>query len=204
MSVFGINVLLIEDNRADREYIGFVLNQKKPPGQTMEYNIDSFETLVEAKKSLPSHMLDVILLDLILPGSEAMETFDKARAVAVAPIVAITGLDDWSVVSKVAGRGGMFMVKDWLVSTPVLLHYIIAMSMEMNRQREAIMVLEKARMGDSRNLAKACMDCNRWQDPATGEWFSPAIYIQKYAGVGLTHGVCVECAQKRSSEMSKS
>lgn len=133
-------VLLIEDDADLVTLTRRALAAERDPA----FTVDSCGTLGEALDYLESHDPDVILLDLGLPDSAGLGTFDKVRAVAPSlPIVVLTVTDDRAVGLEAVRRGA----QDYLVKGDTdlrLLPRILQYAIE-RKQAEAI-VREKARL----------------------------------------------------------
>ncbi len=89
MADFPLKVMLIEDNPGDIRLIREMLS-KIPNVELICYNL-----LSTGIKRLGNGGVDLILLDLFLPDSSGMETFDAAYSESAGtPIVVLTGIDD--------------------------------------------------------------------------------------------------------------
>ena len=86
-----INVLLIEDNKADARLIEEMLRES----QVISFQLTCEDSLSTGISRLLSEKFDVLLLDLGLPESKGLETLKRVISHSVSvPIVIITGLDD--------------------------------------------------------------------------------------------------------------
>jgi PAS domain S-box-containing protein len=97
-----LRLLLVEDNPADarlvREYL------KDVEGQA--FKVEVAGTLAGALEALRLYDFDAALLDLSLPDSQGLSTFESVRAQAPhLPLIALTGLEDEQVAMK-ALQGG--------------------------------------------------------------------------------------------------
>ncbi len=103
-----LRVLLIEDDLEDAEYVFLTLS----PHDTFDIKVSHAQSLEEAQK-LMSPAIDIILLDLSLPGSRGIETFEKVSEFSdKTPILVITGLNDEQTASETLRRGAQdFIVK---------------------------------------------------------------------------------------------
>ena len=107
MTALPIAVLMVEDNPGDaqliREYLG--------PGTRDSYRIDHCSRLDDAVLHLAHQPCDVILLDLSLPDSRGLSTFDaiQERAAGI-PVVILTGIDDEVIAAQAIKHGA----KDFL------------------------------------------------------------------------------------------
>lgn len=86
-----MRVLLIEDNEDDAYLVQETLSERQDPKCDLEWT----DRLRRGLKRLADGHFDVVLLDLSLPDSQGIETFDKLQAQAHdVPLVVLTGLDD--------------------------------------------------------------------------------------------------------------
>lgn len=107
-------ILLIEDNPGDAVTIREMLKES----DDMNYDISYTNRLDDGLKILIKDNFDLILLDLCLPDSEGMDTFNimKYNAPDI-PIIVLTGLkEDIFAVSAVRRGAEDYLVKDELNS----------------------------------------------------------------------------------------
>lgn len=132
MSTQSIRILLIEDNPGDARLIKEFLGEVT--GATFE--LDSVGSLSEGLKRLDR--TDAILLDLALPDSTGLDTFEKIHSQAPGlPIIVLTGTDDDALAFKAVSAGA----QDYLVKGQVsgqLLARSIRYSIERKRIDEAL------------------------------------------------------------------
>lgn len=107
-----VKVLLIEDNPVQARLIQSLLAEASGPGIELE-TLDRLRTGLER---VGRGGIDLVLLDLILPDGQGLETFLRFRAEAPdTPVVVLTGLDDLRIATK-AVEGG---AQDYLVKGQV-------------------------------------------------------------------------------------
>lgn len=105
-----VRVLLIEDNPLHARRIEELLKESRSP--TFELVVAGL--LSEGLARLQQGGIDLVLLDLILPDSQDLETFVRVRAHAPSiPIVIVTGVDDITLAAKAVEDGA----QDYLVKT---------------------------------------------------------------------------------------
>jgi signal transduction histidine kinase len=103
MSENTVTVLLIEDNPGDVRLIGEVLSEET----SARYNLVLADRLDGGLERLEKGGIDVALLDLSLPDSQGLDTFNQAHAHSPqVPIVVLTGLDDPTVAVEILHAGG--------------------------------------------------------------------------------------------------
>ena len=109
-----ITVLLVEDDEIDRILANRVLARQRP---NIKFATDSAGSLSEATEFLNSRQYGVVLLDLMLPDSQGLETVRRVKGNSPdVPIVVLTGLDDEEAGISAMKAGAM----DYLVKGRVL------------------------------------------------------------------------------------
>jgi len=102
-----IKVLLIEDNRIEVAIVRNSLNNRT----FAEFEVDVAESSDDGLWRLDEKVYDVVLLDLILSGSNGLEIVSKIREKKDIPIVVLTGTDDKARALEAIRRGA----QDYLV-----------------------------------------------------------------------------------------
>jgi glutamate dehydrogenase (NAD(P)+) len=120
-----ITVLLVEDNPVYARLIQKLLNRSEHP----VFEVASADSLATALDRLALGDIDVVLLDLMLPDSAALDTFYRIRAHDVrTPIIIQTALDDVGMASKAVEGGAQdYLLKDSISSISLIrsIHYAI-------------------------------------------------------------------------------
>ena len=80
------NILIVEDNRGDAVLLKEYLKECQE-----DIKIDHVTRLIEAIKSITRTEYDMLFLDLSLPDSEGMETYELIKIHYEKPIVILTG-----------------------------------------------------------------------------------------------------------------
>ena len=98
-----IKVLLVEDNPGDARLVVEMLRDASD-----EFDLQQVADLKAALAELDRAAVDVVLLDLGLPDSQGLETFERVRRGGGAvdkPIIVISGLDDETVALEAVRAG---------------------------------------------------------------------------------------------------
>ncbi len=105
-----LNVLLVEQDPEDLEGFKEIFAQI----QDLQIELEWLGDLASALQRLSRGGIDLVLLDLSLPDSEGISTFERTFAFAPdVPIIVLTGVDDETVaVSTVQGGAQDYLVKD--------------------------------------------------------------------------------------------
>lgn len=86
-----INILLVEDNPGDARLLDVYLKSSF----NSTFNLSTTAYVSKALEQLEQNVYDIILLDLSLPDSKGLETFQKIYAHSPEiPIIVLTGFDD--------------------------------------------------------------------------------------------------------------
>jgi PAS domain S-box-containing protein len=103
-----IKILLVEDNPGDVVIIREMLKET----QNNDFEVTVADNLEGGIKYLMNEDFDILLLDLNLPDSEGIETFDSINQIAQnLPIIILTGLADEEIAISVVGKGA----QDYLI-----------------------------------------------------------------------------------------
>ncbi len=132
-----IKGLLIEDNPRDSRLIQEMLkNPQKSANETINIDLDIAGTLLDGLNKLNDKLYDVILLDLTLPDSQGLNTFEAVQEKAnQIPVIVLSGLDDKTVAIQAVHDGA----QDYLVKGHVdedLLIRAIGYAIERKRVEE--------------------------------------------------------------------
>lgn len=107
-----IKVLLIEDNRGD----AFLIQRMLKEVTKTNFKVKHAPKLSQGLEYISNEDYDVILLDLALPDSVGIETFNKTnKSAPELPIIILTGLSDEEFAINAVGEGA----QDYLVKAEV-------------------------------------------------------------------------------------
>jgi DNA-binding NarL/FixJ family response regulator len=101
-----LKILLIEDNPADADLLQEMLVSR-------QVKIKRTSSLAEGLTLGHAQQFDVVLLDLMLPDSEGVDTITRAsKELANYPIIVLTGMEDEEIAEKAISRGAQdYIVK---------------------------------------------------------------------------------------------
>ena len=112
------NILLVEDSPDFANILKIRLGKEKDPVIT----IDTVPTLEKALAASESNAYDLILLDLMLPDSNGIETFEKIKAgTHHVPIVIMSGIDNDQIANNAVRRGA----EDYLVKSEISSRFLV-------------------------------------------------------------------------------
>lgn len=112
-----MKILVIDDNRADRDLIITHIKQSK---KRKDIITEESNCLTDALKKIKANNYDVILLDLILPESNGIDTVKTIlsnikESGKEIPVIVLTGTNDYRI-GREAWRLG---IKDYLIKDEI-------------------------------------------------------------------------------------
>jgi DNA-binding response OmpR family regulator len=126
-------LLLVEDNPADADLIREMLTSSGP----VTFDVETASRLSDAVTCVRGRHFDLILLDLGLPDSQGLGTFNALKDAAPGmPIVVLTGNDDQELATRAVRDGA----QDYLVKGQIVGHLLVRATlyaMERKRMEEA-------------------------------------------------------------------
>jgi glutamate dehydrogenase (NAD(P)+) len=121
MSENGVTILLIEDNPIQTRLIQKLLEEATGP----TFEVKTADRLQSGFERLAEGGVDLVLLDLMLPDSEGLETFVRFHAKAPeVPVIVQTGLDDLTLAAKAVESGAQDYLVKGQISGAVLIRSI--------------------------------------------------------------------------------
>lgn len=182
-------VLLIEDNPGDTRLIREML--KEAGG--MEFELEQADHLQSGLERIDLLNPAIILLDLSLPDSLGLDTFEKVHKKAFRiPIVVLTSLNDTNMALQAVHNGAQdYLLKNEITSTVLsrAIRYAIERHKLHNELREAIEHIKTLK-----GLLPICAKCKNIRNDK-GYWEQLETYLTKHSDVSFTHGYCPQCAK---------
>jgi len=140
-----IRILLVEDNPDDARLIQELLSFSNEDG----FEIKHADDLKKGLGLIINNGIDLILLDLWLPGSQGIETLNKVREkLPEKPVVVLTAMDDPTIVMKALKEGAQnYLIKGEINSN--LLVRTLLYTMEQHRLTQELKEqVEKRRLAE--------------------------------------------------------
>jgi signal transduction histidine kinase len=150
-----IHILLIEDNPADAQLIRDLLAEamRNNPNET-QFQLTHARRLEEGIEQIQWQIFDIILLDLSLPDSFGLGTFDRvSNAAANLPIVLLTGINDELLALDAVQQGA----QDYLVKADVTSSVLLSRAIRYAIERHHL-VAELSKKATELELRNAALD----------------------------------------------
>ena len=144
--VAAVSLLLIEDNLGDVRLVKETLSEGYP---NIRFSIGNVGTLEAGLQRLRNERFDAILLDLGLPDSTGIETFNEVRAIAErVPIIILTQLNDEELAVDALRSGAQdYIMKDQIMNGTLVRAIRYAMERKSIEDRLADRTREAERAG---------------------------------------------------------
>ena len=116
-------LLLIEDEPSVSDCFIFLIKRLKEENEEFEnIELQHADCLNDGIKLIETETIDTILLDLNLPDSRGIDTFDSIQAVAGdTPIIVMTGMDNEDLLKQVIAKGA----RNYLLKGHVNIHVVL-------------------------------------------------------------------------------
>ena len=171
-----IRVLLVEDNRGDARLIGETLAGVR----SAQFELAHVERLTEALERLRQERFDVILLDLLLPDSQGLDTLVRAHAEAQGvPIIVVTAVDDDPLALKALQSGAQdYLIKGQMEAR--LLDRAIRYAIERKRAEETLARQAQELARSNVELAHSNAELQQFADLASHDLQEPLRMVAGY------------------------
>jgi DNA-binding NtrC family response regulator len=193
-----IRILLIEDNEGDVR----LMREWLAESQRVEFELLWAQTLKEAIEKLKIESLAAALVDLSLPDSHGIDTFDRVyRAKAGLPIIVLTGQDDEAMAVEAVQKGAQdYLVKQHLSSSHLLIHAIRhaierkQLIVELNQRVRELQnkLLDARRASFEEPYCSSCQGLEKNQP----FWLQLEQYLQQHATAARAGSVCTRCYEQ--------
>ncbi len=186
--LWPINVVIVEDNYPDAEYIVELLQEEED-----NYVWENFIRLGPAMEHVSEGGTSVVLLDLNLPDSSRSDTVPTfMERFPDQAVVVVSAADDLELAALAMQMG----VQEYLIKghfDGFLLRRAIITAIEKSRLQRELRAQQEHEMRLLRGLVPFCAECGKIRDRSDNKWYRADHYIEKYAAVDATHGMCPEC-----------
>ena len=134
-----ISILVIDDDSGD----ALLINEYLKSDHTRDYSVKNAKSLTESLEALDNNEFDVVLVDLDLPDSQGISTFQEVIEVnPKIPIIIVTGNEDEKIGLEAVRQGAQnYLIKSQI--NPNLLITTISYAIELKRINNELLESEK-------------------------------------------------------------
>jgi len=171
LSKSSITILLIEDNRMDAELLLDIFRDEH------NINFEWVKTLSEGLSTLQNINIDMVLLDLNLPDSKGINTFDQFQLKAPdTPVIILTGDDNHQNALDAVRKGA----QDYLVKQAWDASYLLPRAIRLSIERALI---RKQLLSANKALKSKNKELDRFVHMASHDLINPLNSIIGFASV---------------------
>jgi len=192
-----INMLQFEDYPDDVMLTGYFLAEVK----NIVCRVQHVERLKQGLELLSQNHFDLILLDLNLPDSQGLSTFDRVKeAAGNIPIIIMSGMVDEDIAVHAVQKGA----QDYLIKGQIDSQLLIRAILYAIERQKLMVKLQEAlhQVKTLEGLLPICCYCKNIRDES-GFWFSVENYMRGRSNAEFSHGICPECAEKHHAELNR-
>jgi DNA-binding response OmpR family regulator len=189
-----ISMLVVEDNPADAALVKEYLRDTV----TVNYEVETIDTLSEALSVLSRRNVDIVLLDLSLPDSSGVETVRTltGRCPQVA-IIVLTGLEDENAATQSLRFGAQEYLEKRNLSASMLRRTISYALERKKALREkdnllADLTLALERIELLQRLLPVCPSCRKIH-AEDNRWYQADEYFKNRGGDLVEQDICPSC-----------
>lgn len=188
------SVLIVDDESLSLEIAGNALSGL--------YDVLTAESGIEALEKIREQPVDLILLDIVMPGMGGFEICRRLKASKTAgeiPIIFMTAQTAIEDILKGFVMGAVDYVTKPFKTTELLArvktHMDLAKARESERQLIADLQDALAKVKQLSGLLPMCSNCKKIRDDE-GYWHQVERYLASYSDALISQAVCPECAKK--------
>ena len=185
-----IRILLIEDSPSDAMLLQSLLDAEA----SFRHTLTVASRLAEGLTLANQETFDAVLLDMELPDSHGLSTFDAFHDLAPRlPVIVLTGKGDMDTAIEAIHKGAQdFLPKSELTSFVLCrtIRYAIERQQLVTQLHQAL-----AEVNTLGRLLPICGNCKSVRDDK-GYWNQIEAYLKEHAHTAVTHGLCPKCAVK--------
>lgn len=174
-------ILIVDDNISNLQVLGAVLSGKG-------YEIAVAADAVEALEFLGGDIPDLILLDIMMPGTDGFELCRKIKLMdklSEVPVLFLTALTDPDSIVKGFDSGAVDYISKPFNNAELLAR--IKTHLGLKKAREELRIL--------RGTLPICVRCRKIKDE-DGYWQLVEEYIESHTELLFSHGLCDSCSNE--------
>ena len=174
-------ILIVDDNISNLQVLGALLSQK---GYEIAVAIDAEKAMEFLENDYP----DLILLDIMMPGTDGYELCQKIKAIedlSEIPILFLTALTDPDDIVKGFDAGAVDYISKPFNNAELLAR--IKTHVGLKKAKDELKVL--------RGTIPICVRCRKIKDE-DGYWKIVEEYIESHTDLLFSHGLCDGCSHE--------
>jgi DNA-binding response OmpR family regulator len=204
-----VSILIVDDSPDQQALLRSILGQAGHGDVLSADSARSASTLLNLDGEAPSQKIDLILMDVLMPEQDGVETCRQIKRCAHlqdVPVIMVTAKNDLSDLKEAFAAGAMDYISKPVNSIELLARVSSALLLKQEMDRRKNRELELRRSNEElqkalkevkvlRGLIPICASCKKVRNDG-GFWQLLEEYLGEHSEAEFSHGLCQSCIKK--------
>lgn len=204
-----MSILIVDDSPDQQALLRSILDKAGHGDVLSADSAKSASTLLNLDGEATSQKIDLILMDILMPEQDGVETCRQIKRCAHlqdVPVIMVTAKNDLSNLKEAFAAGAMDYISKPVNSVELLARVSSALLLKQEMDRRKNRELELRRSNDElqkalkevkvlRGLIPICASCKKVRNDG-GFWQQLEEYLGEHSEAEFSHGLCQPCIKK--------
>jgi len=204
-----MSILIVDDSPDQQVLLRTILDKAGHSDILCADSAASAATALSINGNAPAQRIDLILMDVLMPEQDGVETCRQIKAQAHLrdiPIIMVTAKNDLSYLKEAFAAGAMDYISKPVNSVELLARVSSALTLKSEMDRRKNRELELRRSNEElqqalrevkvlRGLIPICASCKKIRNDG-GFWQQLEEYLGEHSEAEFSHGLCQPCIKK--------
>ncbi|HKE61665.1 MAG TPA: response regulator [Nitrospira sp.] len=204
-----MSILIVDDSPDQQALLRSILGKAGHGDVLSADSAKSASTLLNLDGEATSHKIDLILMDILMPEQDGVETCRQIKRCAHlqdVPVIMVTAKNDLSNLKEAFAAGAMDYISKPVNSVELLARVSSALLLKQEMDRRKNRELELRRSNEElqkalkevkvlRGLIPICASCKKIRNDG-GFWQQLEEYLGEHSEAEFSHGLCQPCIKK--------
>ena len=204
-----MSILIVDDSPDQQALLRSILGKAGHGDVLSADSAKSASTLLNLGGEATSHKIDLILMDILMPEQDGVETCRQIKRCAHlqdVPVIMVTAKNDLSNLKEAFAAGAMDYISKPVNSVELLARVSSALLLKQEMDRRKNRELELRRSNEElqkalkevkvlRGLIPICASCKKIRNDG-GFWQQLEEYLGEHSEAEFSHGLCQPCIKK--------
>lgn len=204
-----MSILIVDDSPDQQALLRSILSKAGYNDVLSADSARSASTLLHLDGETPSQRIDLILMDVLMPEQDGVETCRQIKRCAHfqdVPVIMVTAKNDLSNLKEAFAAGAMDYISKPVNSVELLARVSSALLLKQEMDRRKNRELELRRSNEElqkalkevkvlRGLIPICASCKKIRNDG-GFWQQLEEYLGEHSEAEFSHGLCQPCIKK--------
>jgi len=204
-----VGILIVDDSQDQQALLRSILGKAGHGDVLSADSAKSASTLLNLDGEATSQKIDLILMDILMPEQDGVETCRQIKRCAHlqdVPVIMVTAKNDLSNLKEAFAAGAMDYISKPVNSVELLARVSSALLLKQEMDRRKNRELELRRSNEElqkalkevkvlRGLIPICASCKKIRNDG-GFWQQLEEYLGEHSEAEFSHGLCQPCIKK--------